>query len=150
MKKLFEKHKEVIVYTFVGILTTLVNYIIHFTFASFGTNYYFCVSVSWLGAVIFAYVANRVLVFKSKTTGKQRLKEFSMFIGARIFSYGLEMLISFIFIGCAHADRLVWMPPFSDITLPIGELAVKTASQVVIIVSNYIFSKLVIFKNKNE
>lgn len=150
MKKLFEKHREIIVYVFVGFLTTLVNYIIHFTFSYFGANYYFCVSVSWLGAVLFAYATNRVFVFKSQTKGKRKFKEFLMFVGARIFSYGLEMLISFIFIGCAHADRFIWVPPFFNITLPIGELAVKTVSQVVIIISNYIFSKLVIFKNKNE
>ncbi len=148
MKKFFEKHREAIIYIIVGFLTTLVNYVIHFTFAYFGAGYYFCVSVSWLGAVLFAYVTNRAFVFKSKTKGKRKLKEFLMFIGARVFSYGLEMLISFVFIGCVHADRFVWTPPFFDAALPIGELTVKTVSQIVIIFSNYVFSKLVIFKKK--
>ena len=96
--------------------------------------------------MLFAYAANRIFVFKSKTKGKSQLKEFSLFISARLFSYGLEMLISFIFINCAKADQIVWQPDFVETTIPIGELAVKTISQVIIVISNFVFSKFVIFK----
>jgi putative flippase GtrA len=102
--------------------------------------------VAWLGAVLFAYVANRVFVFESKAKGKAQIKEFGLFFGARVFSYGLEILISFIFIDLAHADNIIWQPDFVEASIPLGELAVKTGAQVVIVLSNYIFSKLVIFK----
>ena len=146
MKKLFEKYREMIVYVIVGGCATLVDYIIHFTLRAIGFNYYISLTGAWLGAVLFAYVANRIFVFKSKTKGKELIKEFWMFIGARVFSYGLEMLISFIFIDCAKADRFIWQPDFIEATIPVGELAVKTVSQVIIVISNYIFSKMVIFK----
>lgn len=146
MKKLFEKYRELIIYVIVGGLTTLVNYIIHFGLRAFNVNYYIALSVAWFGAVVFAYVTNRIFVFESKTRGKEQFKEITLFFGARIFSYGLEMLISFIFIDCAKADRFVWQPEFTKTVIPVGELVVKTVSQVIILVSNFVFSKLVIFK----
>ena len=148
MKKLFEKYREIIVYIIFGVLTTLVNYVIHFSLSFLGANYYLCVSVAWLGAVIFAYVTNRIFVFDSKTKGKAQIKEMGMFFSARIFSYGLEMLIAFVFIGCLHFDKLVWTVSVIENQVPLGELIVKTVSQVIIVISNYVFSKLVIFKNK--
>lgn len=146
MKDFFKKHRELIIYIIVGGLTTVVNYIIHFGLRFLGANYYIALSGAWLGAVLFAYVANRVFVFESKTKGKAQVKEFTLFIGARVFSYGLEMLIAFIFIDLAHADSIVWQPDFIDAVIPTGELVVKTVGQVIIVLSNYVFSKLVIFK----
>jgi putative flippase GtrA len=148
MKKLFEKYRELIVYVFFGVLTTLVNYIIHFSLSFLGANYYICVSVAWLGAVIFAYATNRIFVFDSKTKGKAQIKEAGLFFSARVFSYGIEMLIAFIFIGCLHLDKIVWTVSFSEAPLPLGEFIVKTVSQVIIVISNYVFSKLVIFKKE--
>ena len=146
MKDFFKKHRELIIYIIVGGLTTVVNYITHFGLRFLGANYYIALSGAWLGAVFFAYVANRVFVFESKTKGKAQVKEFTLFIGARVFSYGLEMLIAFIFIDLAHADSIVWQPDFIDAVIPTGELVVKTVGQVIIVLSNYVFSKLVIFK----
>ena len=142
----FKKHRELIINIIVGGLTTVVNYIIHFGLRFLGANYYIALSGAWLGAVLFAYVANRIFVFESKTIGKAQVKEFTLFIGARVFSYGLEMLIAFILIDLAHADSIVWQPDFIDAVIPTGELVVKTVGQVIIVLSNYVFSKLVIFK----
>lgn len=149
MKKLFKKHRELIIYIIVGGLTTVVNYIIHFGLRFLSANYYVALSAAWLGSVLFAYVANRVFVFESKAKGKAQIKEFALFFSARVFSYGLELLISFIFIDLAHADSIIWQPDFIDTIIPVGELIVKTGAQVIIVLSNYIFSKLVIFK-KNK
>ncbi len=146
MKKIFEKHREIIIYIIVGGLTTVANYIIHFGLRFLNVNYYIALSLAWFGAVIFAYIANRIFVFESKTKGKAQFKEFVLFFGARIFSYGLELLVSFIFIDCAKADRFVWQPEFTETVIPVGELVVKTVAQVAIVLSNYVFSKLVIFK----
>lgn len=146
MKDFFKKYRELIIYIIVGGLTTVANYIIHFGLRFLGANYYIALSVAWFGAVLFAYVANRVFVFESKAKGKLQIKEFTLFFSARVFSYGLEMLVSFIFIDLAHADNFVWQPDFIDAVIPAGELIVKTSAQVVIVLSNYIFSKLVIFK----
>lgn len=146
MKKLIEKYRELIIYVIVGGLTTAVNYVIHFGLRALNVNYYVALTVAWFIAVSFAYVANRIFVFESKAVGKEQFKEITLFFGARVFSYGLEMLISFIFIDCAKADRFVWQPEFTETVIPIGELFVKTVAQVIIVISNFIFSKFVIFK----
>ena len=148
MKKLFEKYRELIIYIVFGVLTTLVNYVIHFGLRALNVNYYLALSFAWAGAVLFAYITNRIFVFNSKVKGKEAFREFGLFVGARVFSYGLELLLSYIFIDLAHADNFVWEPTFIDKVIPIGELAVKTFAQIFIVLSNYIFSKLVIFKKK--
>ncbi len=148
MKKIFEKYRELIIYIVFGALTTVVNYIIHFALRSLGANYYLALSFAWAGAVLFAYVTNKIFVFNSKVKGKEALREVGLFVGARVFSYGLELVISFLFIDLAHADRFVWEPSFAETVIPAGELLVKTFAQVFIVFSNYIFSKLVIFKKK--
>ncbi len=147
MKKLLEKYRELIIYIVFGALTTLVNYIIHFALRSFDANYYVALSFAWAGAVVFAYITNKIFVFNSKAKGKEALREFGLFVGARVFSYGLELVISFLFIDLAHADRFVWEPSFTETVIPAGELLVKTFAQIFIVLSNYIFSKSVIFKN---
>lgn len=149
MKKLLEKYRELIIYIVFGALTTLVNYIIHFALRSFDANYYVALSFAWAGAVVFAYISNKIFVFNSKAKGKEALREFGLFVGARVFSYGLELVISFLFIDLAHADRFVWEPSFTETVIPAGELLVKTFAQIFIVLSNYIFSKSVIFK-KNK
>ena len=148
MKKLFEKYRELIIYIVFGALTTVVNYIIHFALRCLGANYYLALSLAWAGAVLFAYVTNKIFVFNSKVKGKEALREVGLFVGARVFSYGLELVIFFLFIDLAHADRFVWEPSFVEAVIPAGELLVKTFAQVFIVFSNYIFSKLVIFKKK--
>ena len=148
MKKLFEKYRELIIYIVFGALTTLVNYIIHFTLRAVGANYYLALSFAWAGAVLFAYATNKIFVFKSFAKGKEAFREFALFVGARVFSYGLELVISFIFIDLAHADHFVWQPSFIEMVITAGELIVKTFAQIFIVFSNYIFSKVVIFKKK--
>lgn len=149
MKKLLKKYRELIIYIVFGVLTTAVNYVIHFVLRAYGANYYLALSFAWAGAVLFAYITNKIFVFSSKAKGKKALREFALFVGARVFSYGLELLISFVFIDLAHADLFVWEPSFTETVIPAGELLVKTFAQVFIVISNYIFSKLVIFK-KNK
>ncbi|MCH5191659.1 MAG: GtrA family protein [Oscillospiraceae bacterium] len=148
MKKLFLKYREPIVYVFFGALTTVVNYIIYFTLRFLGVEYLVATVVAWNGSVLFAYAVNRIFVFKSRVKGEAAIKEFILFVAARVFSLGLEALIMFLFIDCAHFDSLTWSPSFVVAVIPIGELIAKTVSQVVIVISNYIFSKLIIFKKK--
>ena len=124
------------------------NYVIHFGLRALNVNYYLALSFAWAGAVLFSYVTNKIFVFNSKAKGIEVLREFGLFVGARVFSYGLELLLSFIFIDLAHADQIIWEPTFIDAVIPIGEFGVKIFAQVFIVISNYIFSKSVIFKKK--
>lgn len=90
--------------------------------------------IAWIVAVIFAYWTNRNFVFKSKVTGAKAIfKEFCTFVGARIFSFVVEQAMFFTFL-VMHV---------SDI---IGKLIIS----VVVIILNYLFSKLFVFKKKKQ
>lgn len=141
MKKLIElykKYEEVINYLVMGVLATVVNlgvkYALLFTIldAANPTQLQISVIISWIVACLFAYITNRTIVFKSKS--EKIFKEIVSFFSARIVTLGMEMLIMFIFV--------TWMGLNSDLWVVIWTLV----AQAVVIISNYIFSKLFIFK----
>lgn len=145
MKKIlaiYEKHKEVINYLIFGVLTTVVNlgvkYLLLFTIldAANAVQLQISVIVSWIAACLFAYFTNRIIVFKSKS--KEILKEVISFFTARIVTLGMEMLIMFIFVTALGLNSNLWVAIWSIV------------AQVVVIISNYVFSKLIIFKKKEE
>ncbi len=141
-KDLFFKYREVISYLFFGVLTTVVNlavkYVLLFTVldASNAFELQVAVIISWIVACLFAYITNRKYVFESKS--KQILKEVVSFFTARIITLGMEMLIMFIFVTTLKLNSDLWVVIWSAV------------SQAVVIIANYIFSKLIIFKNKEK
>lgn len=145
MKKiieLYKKYEEIINYLIIGVLTTVVNlavkYALLFTVlnASDATQLQIAVVISWVVACIFAYITNRKIVFKSKS--KKILKEFTAFVSARLFTLVLEMLIMFIFVTLLKLNSNLWVVIWSIV------------AQVVVIVVNYVLSKLVIFKKEKN
>lgn len=141
MKKiisLYKKYEEIINYIVVGGLTTLVSLVVKwgllFTIldAKNAFQLQIAVVVSWIVAVIFAYVTNRIFVFKSKS--KNILKEIVSFFGARLLTLGLEMLIMWFFVTLLKLDSDIWV------------LIWTMVAQVLIIIFNYILSKLFVFK----
>ncbi len=129
---LFNKYREVIDYLFFGVLATVVNLVVYFVCADvFHWNYMIANALSWLAAVLFAYVTNRTWVFKSSVTGfKGIMSEMSKFVGCRVFSGVIDMAIMFVSVS------LIGIP----------DSWAKIITQVVVVVLNYIFSKLIIFK----
>ena len=91
--------------------------------------------IAWVFAVIFAYIVNKLWVFKSKSFKKDVLvHEIVSFTGARVLSLGIEELIFLIFV--------TW--------LAMSQGIIKIVAGVIVVIINYIFSKLLIFKNKNQ
>ena len=140
--KLYKKYKEIVNYLIVGVLTTVVNlavkYALLFTVlnASDATQLQIAVVISWVVACIFAYITNRKIVFKSKS--KKILKEFTAFVSARLFTLFLEMLIMFVFVTLLKLNSNLWVVIWSLV------------AQIVVIVVNYVLSKLVIFKKEKK
>ena len=139
---LYKKYEEIINYLIIGILTTVVNlavkYALLFTVlnASDATQLQIAVVISWVVACIFAYITNRKIVFKSKS--KKILKEFTAFVSARLFTLFLEMLIMFVFVTLLKLNSNLWVVIWSLV------------AQIVVIVVNYVLSKLVIFKKEKK
>ena len=139
---IYKKYEEIINYLIIGVLTTVVNlavkYALLFTVlnASDATQLQIAVVISWVVACIFAYITNRKIVFKSKS--KKILKEFTAFVSARLFTLFLEMLIMFVFVTLLKLNSNLWVVIWSLV------------AQIVVIVVNYVLSKLVIFKKEKK
>lgn len=132
IKKMYKKYEDVFWYLVFGVLTTIVNILVYYVFANIiSMNYLIANVIAWAAAVLFAYVTNRIFVFKSTTKGLQAIvKEFSLFVGCRLVSGGVDMGIMFLMVS----------------TMGINDMIAKIVCQIIVIVSNYIFSKLIIFK----
>lgn len=146
LKELFYKYYEQISYLFFGGLATLLSFALLVLFQALGGKA-FAVGIGNVFnnaiCILFAYWTNRTFVFKSKNKGKAALSEFTQFVSCRILTAVLDQLI-------------MWLGgTVLGITLLLagqdcGPLLVKLFSQVVVIVSNYVFSKLFIFKEKTK
>ena len=122
--------RELILYVVFGAFTFFVNLISYFFFANMlGINYLVSNAIAWFLSVLFAYITNRIWVFESKSPNI--LKEMSLFFGGRIFSGVVDMLLMYTFI-----DLLVLDSTMSKIVV-----------QIIVIILNYIFSKLIVFKD---
>ncbi len=132
MRELINKNKELIKYLIFGILTTLVNILCFYILDKLNIDIYINNTISWIVSVIFAFITNKLYVFESKSLDiKTIFKEGTSFLGARIFSYFVDMgTIYLLFDG-----------------LRINKLISKIVSNIIVIIINYIFSKF-IFKKK--
>jgi putative flippase GtrA len=129
--------KEVINYLIFGGLTTLIN-LICFKLIEwfFGSEVYLINNViCWVVAVCFAFVTNKLWVFESKSWDKKILiPQLVSFVSARVFSLLMEEVGLFVLIDIMFANSFV----------------AKIIMQVVVVVSNYIFSKFIIFKKRDS
>lgn len=119
---------ELIIYVIVGGFTTLVNFIVFYICTSFQMYWFFANILAWIVAVLFAYITNRIYVFKSKENDTK--KEFIQFVGLRLLTLGIESALMFVCIQML------------DINENISKIAVSFTT----IVGNYIFCKFLIFK----
>jgi putative flippase GtrA len=131
-KELFYKYKEQILYIIFGVFTTLVNISVFYVFNDIiNTGLFTSNLIAWILAVLFAYVTNRIFVFESKNTGfKSVFKEILLFTAARLLSLGFDMGIMYLGV----------------VVLLMNDLLTKILSNVVVVVINYVLSKLIIFK----
>ena len=140
MKKFYLNHQEIINYLIIGILTTIISLLVKVGLLFSVLNpdnpleVQIAVIISWIIAVIFAYITNRVFVFKSKS--KEYLKEIISFITGRIFTLLLDMFIMWFILNYLDLNTKIWTQIASLISL------------VVVIVLNYVISKIFVFKNK--
>jgi len=139
MLELYKKHKEIINYLIFGFLTTIVSlaayYLVTFTILDPNISIELQIAniISWVIGVLFAYFTNRAYVFNSKN--EKKLKEFITFTGARVSTLLLDMAVMFIFVTLLKGNDKIF----------------KIISQILVIVGNYLLSKLIVFKKvKNE
>lgn len=147
IKDLFIKHKEIIMYLIIGGLTTVLNWIVYavstnlITFTSDTINIFLANVIAWVLSVIFAYVTNKLFVFESYSWEiKYVFKEFILFISARLATGLLEIF------GVPFLVKL----GFDHTIFGIEGMACKLFVSIAVVVLNYVFSKLFIFKKETE
>lgn len=134
MKKLIKKflNRETISYLIFGALTTVVDLIVYQAALWLGIHYLIAQGIAWVVAVAFAFITNKLFVFESKTTDKSVvLKELFSFVSARIVS------------GIISALMLVFLVE----VCALSEMIAKLITQIFVVIANYVFSKLFVFRN---
>lgn len=148
-----KKQKEVLLYVLFGVLTTVVSWVTYALFVNLGLGVNVSNILSWILAVAFAFVTNKLWVFSSKEWKLSvLLREAGTFLSARLATGALE----FIFVPLLEIlgfDN--WMQTFCyNIGLHLSVLETegifsKMLVTVVVIILNYFFSKFLVFrKNK--
>lgn len=131
---LMKKYQSFIAYAVFGVFTTIVNIVTYsFCYQQIGLSNTLSNVLAWILAVTFAYLTNKVWVFDSKSWAWVVLKrEITAFISCRIATGILDIVIMYICV-----DILAW-----------PAVLMKIISNVLVIILNYVFSKLIIFKKK--
>jgi len=150
MKKiidLYKKYKEVVDYLFWGAAAFFLYMFIYWIFTScLGMKEVVATLIDNLLVIIFAFFTNKIFVFRSKTESAGAFfKEFASFFAARIFTLVLSELMTWI--GC---DVLGYNTNSYHLSFINDGLIVQLITQVVVIVTNYVLSKLWIFKGKKD
>ena len=123
--------KEIINYLIFGVLTTVVNVVVYWLLNTcLNMNYLISNAIAWIVSVLFAYITNRKYVFESNNSSM--INELVKLVGARLSTGIMDMI-------------LMWL--LVDI-LSINSLICKILVNVFVIVLNYVFSKVFVFKEK--
>ena len=161
--------KEIVLYLIFGVATTLVNWIIYLLFNNLIFNRFFSENtamtaanaVAWFLAVLFAFVTNKLIVFKSKEkTARILIPELLSFYASRGLTGLLEIFVPTLLVNAGITFTLLGdggiFPNalrdsgFIYTTLSDRGLVPKMIVAIVVIILNYVFSKLIVFRKKKK
>ena len=168
LKELYNRYKEIILYLVFGVLTTFVGWGVYFAVlwtwkAAFGLptddtssgmyviGYTVAQVVQWVAAVLFAFVTNRKWVFTDADKDGAISVQLAKFSAGRVATFFVDYLVT-LFGGMALASL------FPSITAAVllgrewnfAEVIAKIIAAVIVIICNYVFSKLFVFKKKKS
>lgn len=134
INKTYQEYKNLIPYAFFGVLTTVVNMIVFWVMAHpLGVSVMASTVVAWIVAILFAYITNRKWVFRSEAhTQKEVVKEITSFFTCRLTTGVIDWMCMFIFVDLLR---------FNDVVI-------KFIANLIVIILNYVASKLIIFRHK--
>lgn len=134
LRSLIEKYWDILSYLFFGVLTTVVNYAVYLpVYNLLGLSASVSNMLSWVVAVAFAYLTNKPFVFKSHDWSKETvIPELTKFVSCRIASGAMETVILLVAVDILGWNGNIW----------------KLLTQVLVVVLNYVFSKLIVFRKK--
>ena len=128
-------NRETVTYLIFGVLTTAVNYIVYYGLRALSVHYLIANTLAWIAAVVFAFFTNKRYGFESRdyTPGTLR-REFFRFVAGRLLTLGIEQLFLLI--------TVEW--------LGLNDRIMKLVISVIVVILNYVFSKLFIFNKEKS
>ena len=134
LKQLIVKYYDILAYLIFGVLTTVVNYLVYLPcYNLLALPAVISNVIAWVVAVAFAYVTNKPFVFRSHDwSAKTVVPELTKFVGTRVASGGMESAIIWIAVDLLGGNGNLW----------------KLLTSVLVVVLNYIGSKLLVFRKK--
>lgn len=131
LKNFMVKYKPMLLYVLFGGLTTLVNIVVYWLCYEF-----FCIAnipsncAAWIASVVFAFFTNKFFVFESHDSScLVMVREFALFVAARLATGALDVLIMYVFVDILSLNPLLF----------------KVLANIMVIVLNFVFSKLFVF-----
>ena len=168
MKKLLKKYEQVIRYLFFGITTTVVGWVVYFGVLTFGKaalgidthetsggDYLAIYTVAqvtqWIAAVIVAFFTNKKWVFTEADKEKKILPQLTVFAGGRVLTFVLDYGVTYF--GTIALCALI--PSLSHVAfigkdLNVNEITAKLIAAILVIIGNYFFSKIFVFKKQEK
>lgn len=126
---------HIFLYGVFGVLTTILNIFIYWLCTRiFGLQVVLSTVIAWILAVLFAYLTNRKYVFHStENSSAGIIKEIAEFFFCRLATGIIDVAVMYLFVD----------------VLGFNDVIIKTASNIIVIILNYIASRLFIFKGEN-
>lgn len=164
LKELYLKNKQIILYLFFGIVTTVVSLVACFLTLKIGVKFIhdgngqpnelldiIGSTTQWVSGVIVAFFTNKWWVFTDAEKGRRAgFKQFGVFASSRVGTYFLEVVINLVII------KLFELCGYVAVTLTLFKFGIeltsrfwaKIVSSILVVISNYYISKLLVFKKK--
>lgn len=166
MLEFLKKHREILVYLIVGVLTTVIGFGTYFLIlflarlggmrdgnATYNTMRAVAQITQWILSVLFAYVANKKWVFRYEEdkTGKQTAVNFLSFVTSRLFSLGADSLVTFGTVWILTANGYVTHDFRFIITISLSpDFWGKILAAVAVVILNYILGKFIVFRKSRK
>ena len=168
IRSLYNKYEEIIKYLVFGVLTTLVGWAVYFAIM-YSLKAVFSVDMSdtssgkyvaiytvsqvlqWIAAVLFAFFTNRRWVFTKAERDVPVIPQLVKFAGGRVLTFGIDYLVT-LFAGMGIAALISGSTAVELLgrEFNVAEISAKLLAAVIVIICNYIFSKIFVFKNKKS
>ena len=134
LKELFLRYSDLIMYLIFGVMTTAVNYLVYLPcYNLLGFSASVSNMISWVISVAFAFLTNKPFVFRSHDwSAKVVWPELVKFVGCRVGSGVMETVILFLTVDTFRWNGNIW----------------KLVTSVLVVVVNYVGSKLLVFRKK--
>ena len=166
IKEFCQKHREILAYLFFGVITMMVSFCVFYATIYVSNHFFgaleegkdsarylawnvFANILKWCSGVLVAFYTNRKWVFTEADKSKNVFLQLLAFSGGRVLTFVLDYFITFF--GGLLLSRL--LPPLNNLmllgfTFNFNEVSAKIVAAVVVIIGNYIFSKLLVFRKK--